>query len=308
MKSKIVTAYWMDVNGYPFQGSSNVRKPRYLGSLIAHCKNINLPIVCYTHTKNLEELEDIKSKYELSNLEIKLLELTDVKCHKEINEVRERNFSTDLDGRGPEIMWGKFDVLGRELDGFDNVYWVDCGLQHPGIFPWRYCKKYNKIEDHKNLSSPWWSEYDSHNFGSLFNTEIFNNLNKMCDNKIALLTSLSPQISYPFLSKNMVDYNFTSPYPVGGLIGGNVNILKKYITLYWDFAKVVLENDFLCTEEAIMKVIYDKMDTNEIIDLKFSAYASGEHDDFHFNMWDIKSNNPKPLYMVWHDIISYNEN
>jgi hypothetical protein len=57
-----------------------------------------------------------------------------------------------------------------------------------------------------------------------------------------------------------------------------------------------------------MKVIYDKMDTNEIIDLKFSAYASGEHDDFHFNMWDIKSNNPKPLYMVWHDIISYNEN
>jgi hypothetical protein len=42
MKSKIVTAYWMDVNGYPFQGSSNVRKPRYIGSLIAHCKNINL--------------------------------------------------------------------------------------------------------------------------------------------------------------------------------------------------------------------------------------------------------------------------
>jgi hypothetical protein len=75
MKAKIVTAYWMDANGYPFQGSNNSRKPRYLGSLIAHCKNINLPIVCYTHSRNLEELETLKLKYELNNLEIKLLEL-----------------------------------------------------------------------------------------------------------------------------------------------------------------------------------------------------------------------------------------
>ena len=60
----------MDVNGYPFQGSSNVRKPRYIGSLISHCKNINSPIICYTHTKNLQELDDIKSKYKLNNLEI----------------------------------------------------------------------------------------------------------------------------------------------------------------------------------------------------------------------------------------------
>ena len=69
MKSKIVTAYWMDANGYPFQGSSNVRKPRYIGSLIAHCKNINLPIVCYTHNRNLKELKDVKLKYELNRLE-----------------------------------------------------------------------------------------------------------------------------------------------------------------------------------------------------------------------------------------------
>jgi hypothetical protein len=305
MKSKIVTAYWMDANGYPFQGSNNVRKPRYLGSLIAHCKNINLPVVCYTHSRNLEELETLKLKYELSNLEIKLLELNQIKLHSKINEVRDRNFNTDLDGRGPEIMWGKFDVLERELDGFDNVYWVDCGLQHPGIFPWRYCKQYNTLESHKNLSSPWWSEYESYDFGSLFNTEIFNKLNGVCGDKISLLTSLSPQISYPFYSKNVIDYNITSPYPVGGLIGGNVKVLKKFIDLYWDFAKIVLDNDFICTEEGIMKIVYDKMDSSEVVNLTFSAYASGEHDDYHFNMWDINSNNLKPLYMVWNDILKF---
>ena len=304
MKSKIVTAYWMDANGYPFQGSGVVRKPRYIGSLIAHCKNIDLPVVCYTHNRNLQELEDVKSKYELNNLEIKLLELNQVKLHSKISEVRDRNFNTDLDGRGPEIMWGKFDVLERELDGFDTVYWVDCGLQHPGIFPWRYCKQYNIIEDHKNLSNPWWSEYDSYNFGSLFNTKIFDNLNKMCVEKISLLTSLSPQISYPFYGKNIIDYHVISPYPVGGLIGGNVTVLKKYINLFWDFAEIVLDNELICTEEGIMKVVYDKMESNEIINLTFSAYASGEHDDYHFNMWDINSNNSKPLYMVWHDILN----
>jgi hypothetical protein len=304
MKSKIVTAYWMDVNGYPFQGSSNVRKPRYLGSLIAYCKNINLPIVCYTHSKNLEELESVKLKYELNNLEIKLLELNQVKLHSKISEVRDRNFNTDLDGRGPEIMWGKFDVLERELDGFDNVYWVDCGLQHPGIFPWRYCKQYNTIESHKNLLSPWWSEYDSYDFGSLFNSEIFEKLNSVCSDKISLLTSVSPQISYPFYSKNIIDYHVTSPYPVGGLIGGNVEILKKYINLFWDFAEIVLDNELICTEEGIMKVVYDKMNSSEVFNLTFSAYASGEHDDYHFNMWDINSNNSKPLYMVWHDILN----
>jgi hypothetical protein len=295
----------MDSNGYPFQGSSNIRKPRYLGSLIAHCKNIDLPVVCYTHNRNLQELEDVKLQYNLNNLEIKVLELSEIKLHDKINVVRSRNFTTDLDGRGPEIMWGKFDVLERELDGFDKVYWVDCGLQHPGIFPWRYCKQYNSIEDHKNLSNQWWSEYDSYDFGKIFNTKIFDNLNKVCDNKICLLTSLSPQISYPFYSKGMIDHNFISPYPVGGLIGGDVKILKKYINMFWEFADSVLDYDFICTEEGIMKAVYDKMELNEIHNLTFSAYASGEHDEYHFSMWDINSINPKPLYMVWNDILNF---
>ena len=221
MKTKIVTAYWMDVNGYPFQGSTNVRKPRYLGSLISHCQGIELPVVCYTHSKNLEELNKIKTDYNLSNLEIKILELSDMKYHKQISKIRDEFFNTDLDGRGPEIMWGKFEVIEKELEGFDYVYWLDVGLQHPGIFPWRYSKKYNKIEDHVNLSAPWWSDYDVHNFSSLLNTKIFDNLNLMCENKIALITSINPQISYPFYNLGLIDYTIQSPFPVGGMIGGN---------------------------------------------------------------------------------------
>jgi hypothetical protein len=70
MKSKIVTSYWMDVEGYPFQGTRASRKPRYLGSLISHCRGIKLPIVCYTHKKNEQELIRLKDQYQLDNRQV----------------------------------------------------------------------------------------------------------------------------------------------------------------------------------------------------------------------------------------------
>ena len=111
MRVKIVTAYWMGLSDTKFQGVQNIRKQRYLGSLIAHCKKLGLPIICYTRNENLNEVQQIKDEHNLSNLEIKILELSDVKLHNKINEVRERNFNKDLCGRGPEIMWGKFDIV-----------------------------------------------------------------------------------------------------------------------------------------------------------------------------------------------------
>lgn len=305
MKTKIVTAYWMDVNGFPFQGCQDIRKPRYLGSLISHCKGINLPVVCYTHQKNINELTQLKDEFNLDNLEIKLLELSDTKYHKQICSVRNQNFNTDLDGRGPEIMWGKFEVLEKEINSADNIYWVDVGLQHPGIFPWRYSKRYNKEKKELDIPTHWWADYDSHNFSSLFNTDIFNKLNIICKNKIALLTSYNPQISYPFNSLNITNYALQEPYPVGGMVGGSTTILKKYINYFWEFAELILKHNTLCTEEAIMKVAFDKMDKQDIISFSFSAFASGEHDDFHFNMWSKESNNLKPFYMMWYDILNY---
>jgi len=305
MKTKIVTAYWMDAEGYPYQGGYPSRKVRYLGSLIAHCKGSKLPVVCYTHEKSLKELIDLKNQHKLDNLEIKILELNKVKFHDRINEIREKNFNTDLDGRGPEIMWGKFDVLERELDGFDRVYWVDAGLQHPGIFPWRYCGKYNKIEDHVGLTSAWWADLDVFNFESLLNEKIYNKLDLICDNKVIFLTSYGPQIGYPFIHYKILDTPFETPYPVAGMVGGDTKILKKYINLFWEFSKTVLDSDLLCVEEAIMKPTCDMLNNDEKINFTFVSFASGHHDEFHFEMWNEGTNNPKPFYMMFHDILNY---
>lgn len=308
MKSKIVTAYWMDVNGYPFQGSSNVRKPRYLGSLIAHCQNIKLPIVCYTHKKSLQELEDIKSEYGLNNLEIKILELTDIKLHHRINEVRKNNFNSDLDGRGPEIMWGKFDVLERELEGYDRVYWVDAGIQHPGIFRWGQSKKYNKVEDHKDSQklNGWWNDKDLHNFPNFFNDKIFKKLNEICENKIHFITSTTPQILYNiFNEKNIINTPINLPYPIGGMFGGDTKILKKFIDNFWFLAEKILNENVLVQEDCIMKPSFDMLNNNEKVEFLFTSWYCCEHDKFHFEDWDVSWGEPKPFYTVFNDILNY---
>jgi hypothetical protein len=303
MRVKIVTAYWMGLSDTKFQGVPNIRKQRYLGSLIAHCKNLGLPIICYTRNENLSEVQQIKQEHNLSNLEIKILELSDVKLHNKINEVRERNFNKDLCGRGPEIMWGKFDVVEKELDNCDQVFWLDCGIQHPGIFPWRYSKKYFNLKDHP-IVGDWWNQLDVFNFGKIFNETLFNKIIDITKNKIILLTSTSPQVLYPIELINHSNNLISSPYPIGGLIGGDVKLFKKFIDGFWKMAEFSLEKEILCTEEVLMKFAYDTLSVDEIINFNFTSYYINNHDEFHFNMWDINSNYPKPLYMVWYDILN----
>jgi hypothetical protein len=306
MKTKLVTAYWMDAQGYPYQGANPDRKIRYQGSLISHCIGSNLPVICYTHSRNYDELNEIKLNYNLTNLELKILELSDVKYHGEIDKIRNSQFNTDLDGRGPEIMWGKFDVLERELDGFDRVYWVDVGLQHPGIFPWMYSKVYDPEYSDLNIPKNWWAHLDVFNFSKLIDSEIYTQLDKICDNKIMFVCSYGPQIGYPFVQEGILEHPFESPYPVGGMFGGDVKILKKYIDICWEFTEKILDKNILCTEEVIMKPSYNLIPENERVTLIFNSFASGEHDDFHYRMWDEEKNPLKPFYMMWKDIKNFN--
>jgi len=306
MKAKIVTAYWMDVEGYPFQGTRQSLKTRYLGSLISHCKGIDLPIICYTHSKNEKELLDLKNEYKLDNLEIKILELYDMKYHSQISQVRDSNFDNCLEGRGPEIMWGKFQAVEQELDGFDRVYWIDCGLQHPGIFPWMYCVPYGDKKFHVNVVRPIWAdcEITQYDFTKLFNKNIFEKLNNVCDGKIATLCCTSPQIGYPYVEHGIETIPIQAPYPIGGMIGGDTKQFKKYLQTFWETCEKVLDKNFLCTEEVIMKVAHD-INKDIMLPFTFGAYQTNEHDQYHFELWNETFNKPKPLYMVWHDIINY---
>jgi hypothetical protein len=306
MTTKIVTAYWMDVENFPFQGTRSQLKTRYLGSLISHCRGINFPVICYTHEKNKQELIDLKNEYNLNNLEIKILELHDMKCHKRLTEVRENNYDENLNGRGPEIMWGKFDVIERELGSCDRIYWIDVGLQHAGIFPWMYCVPYGERKYHIGVDRPIWAdcEITQYDFTKLFNTKIFEKLNIICEGKVVTLASTSPQIGYPFSDYGVETKSIESPYPIGGLIGGDTKEMKKYLNSFWETCEKVMDKNFYCTEEAIMKIAHD-LNKEIMLPFTFGAYQNHDIEEFHFNLWNDKLGTPKPLYMVWHDILNY---
>jgi hypothetical protein len=48
------------------------------------------------------------------------------------------------------------------------------------------------------------------------------------------------------------------------------------------------------------------LDNNEKVNFNFTTFATDEHDQFHFELWDKSWNKPKPFYMVWYDILNYN--
>jgi len=311
MKIKYLTAYWMDVAGYPFQGANSNRKDRYLGSLTSHCKNLGREIICYTHQKNLHELEELKKIHNLNNLTIKILELTDMKLHKGINACREKYFNTDLDGRGPEIMWGKFDVIERELNDTDQIFWIDVGLQHPGIFPWMYCIPYHdkKFHDLSDGSPPYWNhiQQTQYNFGLLFNENLINKIEVITKDKIFVISTNNPQTSYgQWQSNNIIEYDIHhGPYLIAGMFGGNSNKMRQFVDKFWYFANKAIECDFLVTEESIMKVVFDALNKDIFIPFDFSTHQNGSKIDYHFEIWKDNNDGPKPLYMVWHDILKY---
>jgi hypothetical protein len=311
MKTKIVTGCWLDCFGPPYQGASIYRKYRYLGGLVYQCLGFApLQVVCYTHKKNYEEISQLKNSYKLENLEIKLLELEEIKLHDKITKVRERNYIEELSGRGPEIMWGKFDILEREIEGVDKLYWTDVGITHAGIFPWRFNSKFNEVHHHIPLPFPAiieLTDLEQYNFTSLYNKALIDKINDLTNNKIFVLTSLNPQHCMDeFIAKQIVKSINLDKHPIGGFIGGDVNVLKIFINKFWNFCNIVLHNNFYNNDETIMKLCYDEFDKNNIVSTNFDVHYDHTSDILfnHFQQWTKESNKPKPLYTVWQDILN----
>lgn len=313
MSTKYLTAYWMDVSGYPFQGAFPIRKDRYLGSLTSHCKNLGREIICYTHEKNLSELIDLKSTHSLDNLTIKLMELTDMKLHSGINKCREKFFNRDLDGRGPEIMWGKFDVLEREMENTSQIFWIDVGLQHPGIFPWMYCVPYHDRSFHElsDGRAPYWNniQQTQYNFGLIFNDKLIEKIEEITKNKIFVITTKTAQTSYgQWNLHKIIDYSINEgPYLISGMFGGDTKIMKDFIDKFWFYANKAIENDFLVTEESVMKVVYDSLNKELFLPFNFDVHHNTENIDNHWKVWKDINDGPKPLYTIWNDILNYKE-
>lgn len=298
MRIKLVTGYWMDIVEKGYTSAPASRKDRYLGSIISHCKGFNYPVVCYTHSKNFEEVEKIKIDYNLTNLEIKIKELTDIKYSKSIKKIQSLKSEEELyhlNGRPPEVMWGKFDVLSQEAtDDIDYVYWVDAGLQSNQIFPYRHCPNIN----HSDFFS---DPYKQYNFTLVFNRSMLDKLTNNLQNKFVNLVGTNPQDQY----FNFDDYSpKPGNYPIAGFFGGHRNTVSEYCDLFSLAVDKFIDKEILCFEQSIMKYVIDNIDPSKLLLYSFDTHQTGiDENTFHYKEWDSNMGLPKPIFRIWEEIL-----
>lgn len=311
MTTKLVTGYWMGIANRPYVGAAYARQERYLGSLISTCKSFNVPIVCYTQQSNLVEVETVKRDYNLYNLEIKLKELDEAKYvnqFKHICSVKTVEEIAHLNGRPPEVMWGKIDVLMDECTSdTEHLYWIDIGLQSNQIMPYKYCPEFpDTIKAHSELPMEVFNtRFKQFNFSRLLNQKILDALQQRITGKLLLIPSTTPQCTYYELEDYKIDTSYPNHahYPIGGFFGGDKSAVIEYCNKFYEGAELFFRNNVIDHEQSVMKYAMDMMPKEKmILDYWFAAHIIPEY--FHYNKWTPESNVEKPLYVAFEDILN----
>ena len=310
MKTKLITGYWIGIANRPYVSSPLAKVDRYLGSLIGICKSVEVPVICYTQKTNLEELVNLKNQYNLNNLEIKIKELDDMHYVDEFKRICDTKLPEEilhLNGRAPEVMWGKFDVLRQECtEDTDYLYWVDVGLQSNQLMPYKYCVNIpTTVNSHAELPMEIFTTgFLQFNFGRLFNQTMLNNLERKVRNKIILLNSTTPQCSYYSVENYDLDLSFpnNANYPIGGFFGGDKTTVIEFCEKFCEGGEMQLRNNIVDQEQSVMKYAMDKMPREKLLlDYWFDVHVIQEQ--FHYSKWSIDSGLPKPLYTTWEEIL-----
>ena len=252
-KTKLVTAYYTDVSGPPFFGHGEpARHERYLHSMRV-LNGMNVEISCYCNETQFEFLSNYIDKFELSNINLKISNLTDLPVLDKMLKIKE---STNSFNFYHEVDWNKIYLLNKEYDeSYEYIYWIDVGLSHHGIFP-------NKYNPNAELATGFSSDFNTYSFTKLFSPELFNGINNFVDDK---LISIENQVHFhSTLQLGEVfekHYNYPS-LSVGGILGGNVSKLKWFIDKFNTLGDISLEKNIILNHEAIISFIKEETPEN----------------------------------------------
>lgn len=250
--AKIVTSCYANHVGDPYWGQMS-RDLWYPASLRSIC-GFGCPVVCYTDAgdRGYDQLTAFKEKNNLSNLTIKVYVLEDSPWFNRVLSIRrsdpeEYNDPDKLHRyhRSSVIYWSKFVFLHKEADMGQNVFWIDCGLSHSGLFPGSM-RSYD-LEGVQN----------SYHYDLAFTPNTLKKIEDRVQGKIVVLCRSSTDADILGLKKELGDFH-AEAYPVGGFFGGSFDYLMKYITEAYALIHRLLLTDYLCNDEEISTYIVNK--------------------------------------------------
>lgn len=241
-KTLFVTSFYSYLNNTVLGGRVG-RYHHYMNSLKT-LLNMNEDIVVYTSENEKVEIERVLGGIpNFNRLKIIIYDLFSHPNH----EYFQQKLQGRTEDRCYEIMHGKTKWLLNHInDGYDYIYWIDCGLSHGGLFPPKYSSGTNSFEDYF--------------YCSLFNPLMVQNLNKLGE-KIVLLYGdqkyhvFESRASELFFRKPYIEHNC---HVVGGLFGGKVEIVKVFCEMYDQIINEMISYDCLEKEEHLLTVMFKR--------------------------------------------------
>jgi hypothetical protein len=273
MSTKLVTTFFAAHDGPPFWGKRS-RFEWYAYSIISIC-NLGAEVVCYTDAgdKGFDYLNKIKAKHNLTNLTIKLFDLTTSPFHDRIYRNRMNNPELYNNGFHPfytlpiAIYWLKWHFLDLEYDKTKYVYWIDAGLSTGSLFPYALCKYKDEEGFATRYNHDREQEYKHFIFTGAFNPQTMDKINTFVEDKI-LCTCRQDVMDndYRKLGININEDFYddivrSNKFPVGAMFGGKTPYLRNCITAFTELANKILElpeQNYACTEQELMGYIHIK--------------------------------------------------
>jgi hypothetical protein len=263
MKTKLVTSYYGLHDGPPFWGQLN--RDRWYKYSLATISNMG-EIVCYTdpEDKGFNQLNEIKEKFNLENLTIKIYNIKDNPYQDQVYKIRtdkaDRYNNPSMVGfytRPTAIYWMKYLFLEMEYEPNTNLYWIDAGLSHSGLFP-SFANKYGIEPEFATFYGDAYmaNEHKVYHYDKAFTPNILDKINNYAGDKIInLYRSTSDDNLSEFNHKLNLDISYDGIYPIAGFFGGNSNLMIDYIAKSKEVINKILEINEICTEQEVMAYI-----------------------------------------------------
>jgi hypothetical protein len=236
-----VTAFYSNL-GSSEMGGRLGRSYHYIGSLNT-LHNLNQDFVIYT-TEEEKKIIPTNKNTRLISYDLKTHPLHSY-FQKKLN-----GYNTIDAHRCYEIMHGKILWIKNHInENYEYIYWIDCGLAHGGLFPFKY-----------RGGAP--DTMENHFKCSLMTHKVPTNLNK-CNDKFTVLVGIQ---EFHMFERSINDIFFESEnvikkgnrHVIGGLFGGPTEKVKKFIDMYEDILHKMVQYDVLEREEQILTFLFEK--------------------------------------------------
>lgn len=254
MKVKFVTCLYDGLFGTKFCGRANrgIVFKRSLKTI----SQIQTPIICYTSSRELPELQQLFS--DCQNIELRVKELDSFYFHSDADKVRDANpdyyrTSADWQFRCVEIMWGKFlflkEVIAEDPE-LEQVYWIDAGLSHAGIIHSRFNPHYTH-----NINFIWDLDPKTLDLSAkndlIFNEEFTPSLVNYVG-RGNILNILCSNVQHRAINDN-------DPFVgsvIGGLFGGDADLVDNYCdAVIREFERYLGEGKLFKEEQLMTKIM-----------------------------------------------------